>query len=89
MTTFSVDPTAVRAAATQLEDARCSVPAASWLNGTDFGHATLATAAADYTTHLSELWENRLEELDEIASRLRTSADAYEQADADGAASHD
>jgi hypothetical protein len=88
MTTFSVDPAAVRAAGTQLEDARGSVPTASWPEGTDFGHAGLATAATDYTARLSGLWVNRLEELDEIASRLRTSADAYEQADADGAAGH-
>jgi hypothetical protein len=88
MTAFSVDPTAVRAAAVQLEDARGSVPAASWPSGTDFGHVALTTAAADYTARLSGLWANRLEELDEIASRLRASAAAYEQADTDGAAGH-
>lgn len=82
MTAFSVDPEAVRAAATQLEQARDSAPAPRWPGNVEFGHAALQATAGEFTSGTTEVWSNRIEELGEIVSRLRVSADSYEEADA-------
>jgi len=86
MSTFCMEPEALRVAAAQLRGARQAEPAPRWQVLSDFGEQVLQAAARAFAQNLITVWSTRAEEIDEVVERLRASADAYEQADLDGVA---
>ncbi|MFJ4159421.1 hypothetical protein [Microbacterium testaceum] len=85
MSMFSVEPAALRAAAEQLRGARQAERAPQWPALPDFGEQVLQAAARAFAQNVVPVWSTRAEEFDEVVERLLASADAYEQADLDGA----
>lgn len=84
MSTFSVEPEALRAAAEQLRGAMQAERAPEWPALPDFGEQVLQDAARAFARNVIPVWATRMEEFEEVVERLRASADAYEQADLDG-----
>jgi len=84
MSTFCVEPEALRVAAAQLRGARQAEPAPQWPALPDFGEQVIQAVARAFAQKVIAVWATRAEEIDEVVERLRASADAYEQADLDG-----
>lgn len=86
MSSFSVEPEALRTAAKQLADALQGEPPPRWPVQRDLGNQDLNDTAQSFARNVARVWSTRIEEFDEVVARLRASADAYEQADEDGVA---
>lgn len=84
LSSFSVEPEALRIVAAQLRGARQAEPASQWPALPAFGEQILQEAARAFAQKIVPVWASRAAELDEVVERLLTSADAYEQADLDG-----
>ncbi len=84
MSTFCVEPEALRVAAARLRGARQSESEPRWPTLPNFGEQVLQAAARAFAQNVAAVWSARAEEFDELVERLRASADAYEQADLDG-----
>jgi len=84
MSSFSVEPEALRIAAGRLRGARQAEPAPQWPTLPAFGEQILQDAAHAFAQKIVPVWASRAAEFDEVVERLLASADAYEQADLDG-----
>ncbi|MFG6502500.1 hypothetical protein [Microbacterium sp. P05] len=81
MVAYSVDAETLRSTADKMQGVRDGATKADDPEGGDWGNAALAQATSALTAKMNETWAARTEELDEIVSRLRSTADLYERAD--------
>jgi hypothetical protein len=87
MVKFAVDPESLRAAADVVDGIRGDAGNFTETCPADPGHAALATAISQVAGKVTTSWSEHTKGLEEIASRLRSSADLYERADRDSAIS--
>lgn len=88
MDSFTVTPEELRAAAAKVDAMVGDVPASVAIEVmSDVGHTRLAAAVASFAAALGRSWQARRRSTDGIAANLRRTAEIYETADDDGAAS--
>jgi hypothetical protein len=82
---FAVEVEGLRAAARSVDDIVDSATVSGAVkHPADVGDATLADAIAEFATKTGSSWTARVSATEELSSKLRSSATAYERADQDG-----
>ena len=81
MVSFSVDPEALDSAADKVQAIADETTSSQVSTEPDWGNGELASAAAEHREAFNASWSEQLEQVEDVASRLRTTADAYEEAD--------
>jgi replicative DNA helicase len=85
MVRFAVDPDALDAAADAVTEIRADAGHLSAEATADVGHAALSSVVSQFMSAASDSWRSRVQELEEISSRLRASAEVYQRADIESA----
>ncbi len=87
MSSFSVDPESLEAAATAARKmADAATPAGGVEHPYDVGHDGLADAIRHFATETDHAWSTRVDDLQAIPETLADSASTYENADFEAAA---
>lgn len=87
MSAYTVDPDALRAASTSVEQLADSVAAAPTGSCVDAGHDALASAISEFEQQTSSSWSARRQTTVAVAQGLRRTATIFESADDDAASS--
>jgi hypothetical protein len=85
MVRFAVDPESLRATAGKVEALRDDAGSFTETCSADPGHPGLAAAISELGAKAATSWSAASADLEETASRLRSSAEVYEAADQDSA----
>ncbi|MEZ3158110.1 type VII secretion target [Microbacterium sp. BWR-S6Y] len=85
MTVFAADPESLRSSAKLYEGIRDDAGSFTESCASDLGHDAITAGLSEVAGMVGTAWSQQAAALEEIASRLRTSADLYEQADTNSA----
>jgi len=83
MVRFSADADALRSTATQLDAVRDDAGSFTETCTNDVGHPGLAEALSEAAARAVDGWASAVADIEEMATRLRSSANVYEVADND------
>lgn len=79
---LSVDPEAVRAAASRLRDVADEARGAQRPQAeADVGNAGLTAAITAFASQVGAAWSDRVDEMDELARRVESSASVFEDSE--------
>ncbi|WP_295835482.1 hypothetical protein [uncultured Microbacterium sp.] len=81
MARFRADPEALRAVAAKLEAISADAGCLTTISPTDAGHADMASSLTEISGMVGDAWTRGLDDLDQLATRLRSGAELYEAVD--------
>jgi hypothetical protein len=81
MAQFAVDPEALRAVAAKVEGIGADAGGLTVECPTDAGHAAMASALSEIDVAAGDAWTRGIDDLHQLATRLRSGADLYETVD--------
>ncbi len=81
MARFRTDPEALRAVAAKIEAISMDTGCLATISPADAGHADMASALTEISAVVGDAWTQGLDDLDQLAARLRSGAELYEAVD--------